>query len=364
MKNIFKIIPVFVFSLLMLSATAHAQYMSTPPAESQGLAETLGSLSSTAGAAYVAPVISAFGSNLNSGWFSKAPEAKKLGLDFNLRIIGVGTFFSDDQKVLNASGQFSFNDEQLGLLIENSAGLTPGTPQYAALKNYMEDNNDWDVNFSGPTIIGDGDTPLHITFPGQVINGENFAEYDLIMDDVKGYLDELPALPSVAAQIDIGTFMGTQVSFRWFPEMDVQDLGKFKFFGFGVLHNPEVWLNDPLPIDLGVGFFTQTMEVGDIFESTATQYGVYASKTFGAGISITPYVGLTMETSKTEVAYDYDFSGPGGITETARIGFELEGENETGVTLGATLNLIFINLNVDYKMAKTKTITGAISFGF
>ncbi|MBU1099824.1 MAG: hypothetical protein KKA84_05400 [Bacteroidetes bacterium] len=353
-KNLFAVV-VLVVSFLLSTTLVQAQ--------SQGLAETLGNLSSTAGAAYVAPIVTSFGSNLNSGWFSGAPKATKLGFDIKLRIIGVGSFFTDDQKVLSTSGLFSFTDDQMDLLLQNAAGLTPGSQEFSTLKSYMQANNNWEVHFSGPTIIGDGDTPLHITFPGQVINGENFTEYDLIMEDVKGYLNELPVLPSVAAQIDIGTFMGTQASFRWFPEMDVQDLGKFKFFGFGILHNPEVWFNDPLPIDLGIGFFTQTMEVGSIFKSTATQYGVYASKTFGAGISITPYVGLTMETSNTEVAYDYAFSGPGGITETARIGFELEGENKAGVTLGASINLLFINLSVDYKMAKTKTVSGAISFG-
>ena len=348
-----------LFLILVMS------FMSVSLLRAQSLEETLSNLSSSAGAAYVKPVISAFGSNLNSGWFTRAPEATLFSFDLKVRLIGVGSFFTDDQKRLSTTGTFSFTADQIDALIQGSTqGLTPGSDPYNHLKNYMLENNNWQVSFSGPTIIGSESDHLIVTFPGQEVEGINFGEYQLAIDEVKGYLSELPALPSVAAQLDVGTVLGTTASFRWFPDMDIQDLGKFKFFGFGVMHNPEVWLNDPLPIDIAVGFFTQKLTVGTIFESSSTQYGFFASKTFGRGISFTPYLGLTMETSKTTVKYNYLFSGPGGIEETAQIGFELEGDNTQGLTVGATINLVFIDLNVDYKMAKTKTVSGSISFGF
>ncbi len=199
---------------------------------------------------------------------------------------------------------------------------------------------------------------MHIYFPGD--QSLDIDPYDLVLEDVKGYLDEYPLLPSAAVQLNVGTIMGTHASFRWFPDTDIQDLGKFKFFGFGILHNPEVWLNDPLPVDIAAGFFTQTMKVGDIFESKATQYGVWVSKTFGF---ISPYLGLTMETSTTEVGYDYVFSGPSGVQETAHVSFELEGENTSGVTIGAAMKLIILDIAVDYKIAKTNTASLAVSFG-
>ena len=130
------------------------------------------------------------------------------------------------------------------------------------------------------------------------------------------------------------------------------------------MHNPGVWMNNPLPLDLAVGFFTQSMTVGDVFESSATQYGIWASKTFGVGVTITPYAGITMETSNTSVQYNYSFDTPGGFEETVRVKFDLDGENQTGFNLGANLSLIYVNLNIDYKIAATNTATAGLSFGF
>ena len=332
--------------------------------KSQNLEETLGNLSSSAGSAYVAPVISAFGSNLNAGWVSGAPAATKFDFTLNVKVVALGSFFSDEDKTLQASGTFSFTESQIDRLIQNAtSGLQPGSAEYNHLKNYMLENNEWQVSFSGPTIVGSEDDHLEVTFPGQVVEGTNFGEYHLAIDQVKGYLSELPVLPSVAAQLNVGTVMGTQASFRWFPELEIQDLGKFSFFGFGILHNPEVWFNDPLPVDIAAGFFTQTMKVGDIFESKATQYGVWVSKSFGALVSIAPFVGFTLETSNTDVAYDYHFTGPTGASRIARVSFNLEGKNSAGVTLGTAIHLLFLDLTLDYKMAKTNTASVALSFG-
>ena len=334
-------------------------FLSNHNIKSQSLEETLSNLSSSAGSAYVEPIISAFGSNLNAGWVSAAPPASKFEFTLNVKFIALGSFFTDDQKRLNATGSFRYTADQVNSILANS-GITQTSPSYNALKTQML-SQDWEVQFTGPTIIGKDSERFHVFFEGDQALG--IAPYDLALEQVKGYLDEYPALPSVAAQLNVGTILGTQASFRWFPDMDIQELGKFSFFGFGLLHNPEVWLNDPLPVDIAAGFFTQSMKVGSIFESTATQYGVWVSKTFGSIISFSPYVGLTMETSKTEVAYDYVFSGPSGIEQTARIGFELEGENKTGVTVGAAIKLIFLDLTLDYKMAKTNTASVALSFG-
>ncbi len=330
--------------------------------KAQSLEETLSNLSSSVGAAYVAPIISAFGSNLNSGWVSGVPSASLVGFSLQIKVIGVGSFFSDDDNRFNASGTFRFTLEQVNAILNNS-GITSTAPNYITIRDAMLDEA-WQVNFSGPTIVGSKDESVNINFPGETIEGQNIGAYDLVIDQVKGYLSELPALPQVAAQVTVGTVMGTNVSIRWFPDIEIQDLGKFSFYGFGFLHNPGVWLSNPLPIDIGVGYFYQKLKVGNIFESTASQYGLFASKTFGFGISITPYAGLTMETSKTTIRYTYVFDGPGGIPVNDIIDFELKGKNGFGFTIGANLKLAVINLFVDYKSSSTQTVTGGLWFGF
>lgn len=332
--------------------------------KAQSLEETLSSLSSIVGKAYVKPVISAFGSNLNSGWVSQVPSATKLGFHLDLKIIAMGSFFPSDVKSFVESGQFYFSDQQAATILQNS-GVSQSNPNYSQLKSQIQ-NTPFNVNFSGPTIVGSKNQYLSINFPGQTFQGYQLTSTTFTANAVKGFLDELPALPTAAAQLTVGTVFGTNVSIRYFPDTDVKDMGKFSFFGAGFIHNIGVWFPNPLPVDIGVGFFTQKMKVGSIFESDATQYGVYASKTFGFIVSITPYVGLTMETSKTTVSYNYQSNQTvnGVPVPPVKISFDIEGDNSSSAVVGFNLHLAVVNINVDYKLAKTSTATAGVSFGF
>lgn len=332
-------------------------------AKAQTLEETLSKLASTAGKAYVAPIISAFGSNLNSGWVSSVPSASKVGFHLDIKIAAMGSFFSDENKIFNTSGKFLFISSQVDQIL-SSSNITTSNPMYSTLKTELL-KTEFDVNFSGPTIVGSKNQFLKINFPGKKVTVQNqeftLSPKNFDVAEVKGFLDELPALPTAAPQITVGTVMGTNVSVRYLPDVDIQDLGKFTFFGIGAIHNPGVWFANPLPVDIGVGYFTQKMKVGDIFESTANQFGLYVSKTFGVVISITPYAGMVSENSKTTVSYDYQLDPS---IPKSKLKFELEGENTTGFVVGFNLHLAAININADYKIAKTKTASAGISLGF
>jgi len=335
--------------------------------KAQSLDETLSKLSSTVGSAYVKPVISAFGSNLNSGWVSQFPSQTKLGFHLDLKIVAMGSFFADDAKNFSTSGQFYFDNSQIDAIL-NGSGYADGTPQYNAILSAMQ-NRAFDVNFSGPTIIGKKSDFLKITFPGQTISasGQTYTVNSKIIDvtQVQGFLDGIPAFPTAAAQLTVGTVFGTNVAIRYLPDIDIKDMGKFKYFGAGIIHNPGVWFPNPLPLDLTVGIFTQKLTVGSIFESKATQMGIYASKTFGFVISVTPYVGLTTESSKTTVSYDYLSNQTlNGVPVKAHISMEMEGENKSSAVVGLNIHLGILNINADYKMAKTKTASAGVSFGF
>ncbi len=350
-----KYFPRFTLVLLLLS------FLFFTNTKSQTLDETLSNLGKQAATSYVQPIISAFGSNLNSGWFNRVPSASLVGLDIELKIVGSGSFFADDAKTFSADGTFRFSDAQVGSILSNS-GISTSNPLYNAIKNEML-SRDFSVNLSGPTIVGSDQENLVVEFPGATIQGQTLASQTINVAEVKGLLNNLSALPMGAIQIGLGTVYGTKAYFRWFPEVDIQDLGKFSFFGFGGMHNPGVWFPNPLPIDFAIGFFTQKLTVGDVFESTATQFGIFASKTFGIGVSVTPYVGLTSESSTTTLKYDFVFDTPTGQS-TSTLQFDLEGENTTGITLGAAFNLFILNISADYKIAKTNTATVALTFGF
>ncbi len=351
MKNIL----ITVFLLFAFGSSILAQ---------DDLEQTLSNLSSDAVKAYVSPAVSGFGSNLNSGWVSKLPSASKMSLHFDLKFIGMGSFFSDDNKNFSNSGTFRFTDDQADEILANSGYYFPD-PRYVVLKNEIL-RREWSVNISGPTIIGSKDENVKVLFPGD--ENLDLESYEVSIEDVKGLLDNWKMLPSAAIQLTVGTLAGTNLSIRYLPDVSKafgfnDELGKFTFWGIGAIHNPAVWFNIPLPVDFGVGYFYQKLKVGSTIESDNSQFGLYVSKSFGFVISIAPYAGLTFESSKTKVNYEYNYSTSAG-PQTAKINLELEGENDAAFLLGFNVKLATVNINADFKIAKTKTFSAGVSFGF
>jgi hypothetical protein len=328
----------------------------------KNLESSLARLSSRIGEAYISPIIPSFGSNLNSGWVSRVPEATKLGFYIDLKIIAMGSVFKDKPKTFSINDQFYFDDAQTKAILANS-GITPSNPSYTLYYNqiYNQPNN---VTMTGPTITGSKNQSILINYPGNTTLHIN--PYNVEMKDVSGFLEELPLFPTGAVQLTVGTIAGTHIAFRYCPPIEIdKDLGKFDYFGIGFIHNPGVWFKNSLPIDIGLGYFTQKMRIGTIFESKASQGGIYLSKTFGGVVSITPYAGLTMETSKTTVSYSFQSNQSinGVPVKPINISLELDGENSSSAVVGLTIHLAIINITGDYKFAKTKTFSVGVSFG-
>ena len=329
---------------------------------SQSLEETLSHLSQDAGIAYVDPIISAFGSNMNGGWVNGVPSASILGLNFQVRLIAVGSFFNDDKKTFLSTAEFWFSSDNADDILLSS-GINPGnTPNYDAVKAEILSQS-WSVDIGGPTIIGSSDENVQIIFPGAVIQGDTIASTITTLKDVDGFLDGISIFPTPAIQLDVGSIAGTRVSFRYFPTVDIGDVGKTGLWGLGILHNIGFWFPNPIPVDIGLGYFYQDLDIGTVFKNSSNMFGIYASKTFGMIVSFEPYVGLTYETSRTEMHYTFYFDTPLG-QQSQSIDVDLDGENTVGFTIGAQLNLPVVSLNVDYKIAKIKTLTAGLNLGF
>ena len=336
----------------------------------QGLEETLTKLTGTAGEAYVSPIISAFGSNLNSGWVHKSPSSKVFGIDIEVGIVAMATMFGDNNKSFNTSGSFRFNQAQAREMIDNSsdpklAFLTSGQKNDLANKIAQQD---FTVGISGPTIVGKKESEVMVDFTGADIsyNGTSYKiDPKSIGTGAMGFLGDASALPLVAPQFSIGTVYGTMATFRFLPSVEVGDLGKFSYFGFGLQHNPAMFIPVPIPVDVSVAFFTQSLQVGDIFKASATTFGIYASKTFGWGISITPFAGFAMESSSVDVSYDVNYATPvPGVTVPGKVAFTMDGENSTRLTVGASIKLAVLNLSVDYSLAKYNSASVGVNFIF
>lgn len=319
---------------------------------------TLSKLTQDAAGHYVAPIVSAFGADLNSGWLTFVPKPKLFGVDINLKLVVMGTLFQDANKTFSTSAKFRFSSNEADILVSS---LDPSVR--SQVKNQIL-SQDFVVGIDGPTIIGSKDNQIVVHFQGATINGQNIASQD-VPTDITGVLGDIPILPLVAPQLTIGTVYGSSLSIRYLPSIQINsDLGDFNYFGIGVMHNPSVWMKNPLPLDVAVGIFTQTMKVGNIFKASATEFGVFAGKTFGLPmLSVSPYAGLAVESSTITVSYVETFDTPTG-TQSTNLSFDLTGDNTFRFTLGSTFKLGVISLNADYSFASYSVFSAGLGLDF
>ncbi len=342
--------------------------------EAPTLMETLQQLSEDAAKSYLNPVSSAYGADLNSGWFHRAPEAEKFGVDLEFGLVVMGSFFDDANKHFSTTGTFRFRREEAQQL---TAGLTdlPDDAKEALINEII--SHDYSMEISGATIIGSSEDSLKINFIGQNITftspntGQdttvNMGASEITLP-VAGFGDlaDLKMLPLLAPQFSIGTIFGTQATFRYLPTTRINDdLGDFSYFGFGIQHNPAVWLPLPLPVDLGLSFATQKLTIGELFETKTTAFGLNVSKEIGfTGLNLTPYAGYQLESSTMRVTYNMILDTPTGQQETQKIDFEMEGENKSRLTVGLGLRLLLININADYSFGKYNSASVGINLRF
>ena len=343
--------------------------------QAQDLTETLTKMAGSAAQGYVQPVASGFGANLNGGWFHKSPQTKIFGIDLELGFVGMATFTNEENKTFTTTGGFRFGGGPVNSGSQ-SEDIAKNIPNYALLPTAQKQqvidaiaNTEFQVGITGPTIVGTKQDTMKLSIPSRTItaNGQTYTinGHTQTLDGVVGILDGSATIPLAAPQASIGTIYGTQFTFRWLPEMEIsKDLGKFKYFGFGIQHNLGMWL--PIPVvDVSASFFTQNLKVGTIFESKATAFGLNASKQLGfAFLNVTPYAGFMLESSKMNVTYNFEVDKGVGGKEIIPVGFELTGENKSRLTLGLGIRLLVININVDYNIGKQNSATAGVFFAF
>ena len=339
--------------------------------QAASLDEAFKSLSSGAAQGYVGPIISGFGANLNSGWIHRTPEDKKFRFDLEVGVVAMGTMFGDESKEFDVKTKFRLGYNEASNIV-NSDPTTSILPQsYKDLIVSKLVQNEFTLRIFGPTILGDSSKNVQVNMNGNSITitkptggTATYTFNNSIKTGAKGVLNNLKAMPLAAPQLTFGTIFGTTLAVRYLPSVKIsEDLGEFKYTGFGIQHNPAVWLPFALPLDFSVGYFTQKMTVGKYFEAKATTMGAYVSKKLGWGaLNITPYGGFAVESSNVDVKYDFILSGPTATTNTTiPITFNLEGENKSRITVGASIKILLFNINADYSIGKYKIFSGGVS---
>ncbi|MDZ7374880.1 MAG: hypothetical protein ONB23_13065 [candidate division KSB1 bacterium] len=341
-------------------------WLALPPAQAQNenLEGTIQRLSQDAAREYVAPISSALGANLNGGWFHRAPDPKILGFNLEVGVVGMASFFPRKSTHFLTSGQFIFSLSEAEHLVQ---AVTD--PQIRAEALQILTTTPSTVRIEGATVVGKPDDYITLDFGGgtyQTSRGRVTLPPNRVVLPIAGFgkLAEVDFLPLAAPQLTIGTILGTQATFRYFPAAEVlPELGELHYFGFGIQHNPMVWFRSArLPFNIAAGYYTQKITFEDLFKVQTTAYGINLSKRLGFGfLNLTPYAGYMIEDAQMEVNYDYVVQTPVG-EQMHRIRFDLKSENKNRITVGLSLRLLIINLNVDYNFAKYNSATAGVNF--
>ena len=343
-----------------------ALLLTMPGLYAQDLESILESLPESAAQKFAQPLVNAVGAGLNTGWMTKAPNATISGLNVRFGLVGMGAFINGEEDIFRLIGTvFQFQESEareIAASIDGYNNLT-SAQQEALIRKIVE--TEFIAEVTGPTIFGSEDSQLSVETDAQTVKVDgvtyNIDPQDLTFDDITGLWDQ-GVFPTAAPQLSVGTVYGTQITLRYLPSISLSDeIGSLKYFGYGIQHNPAVWLTNPLPVDIGLSFFTQKIKIEDVLEVNTTAFGAQVSKTFGSGIlGITPYAGFLVESSDMAVDYTYELL-PG---VDANIQFDLEGENKSRFILGSGFNIVGLNIFADYNFSAVNSANLSIMYSF
>ena len=268
--------------------------------------------------AYVSPLGYSLGAALNNGWYNTAKPHKLGGFDVTI-----------------------------------TANIVM-IPQESKSFNISESNGN---TFSGgetPTILGDGDgsqvTYLGVTSP--MPKGLN-----------------IPVIPLPMLQAGVGLIKGTELDFRYMPELDIGRAGNVGLFGVGLKHDILQWLPivDKIPVDLSIqaGYTKLNSEIALIdptatidpqanLDVSATTVNLILSKKL---LMFTPYLGVGYNSTKTtfNIEGDYNIAGLAiNMSDLTKIDFENKGFR---ANIGFRFNITVLALQANYTFSEYPTAT-------
>ena len=312
--------------------------------------------------AYLQPVVTGFGANLNAGWFNRPPRPVKRAFHVRAGLSGSGTLLNSSE-TMNTAVRMPLDSALGNALIANSSA---NPAQRDSLRLRLA-RHPQDVILQGPTVTGEQGDEVKVIWTGRNVAtgapGDSvFLPADTVtLTNLNGLLDDLNTITLFAPQINIGTLYGTEATLRWLPHYESrEEIGPIDYFGFGLQHNPAVWLrpDQRLPVDLSVGYAFQSLE-GSIFKAFAWSTGLHVSRTYGWNFAAaTPYLGAQYERASFEVAYDL-------VTYESvhRMKTTIEGENNYRLTGGVSLRLLAITFHLDASYARNLSASYSMMIG-
>lgn len=288
------------------------------------------------GEAYSSPFIHAFGPNQNSNLYSTA-DIPWGGLTFGVGVKFMATNLNESDQTFQRVVQI---DDLGDYFDEPSLDGQSGT-----------------VVMHGPTIFGNTDTAGQADiYANSVFVGS--------VEGIPGFWDTR-WVPMATPEAYIGGIIGLKATIRYFPSMKLGDIGKSEYLGYGLQWSASGLLED-LPIDLMIGFFTQSLDVENtqglgedkLIDSDASSYFLVISKSWP---SLTLYGGLAIESSDMKVSYFYENTDKPDLSQN--VSFSVDGRQDKRFTVGTTLDIL-LKLNVEAGFGDMTTYSAGLMFGF
>jgi len=328
---------------------------------------------------YTQPLITGFGTAMNSGLYKKAScETGMIPLPIGIDI-GLVTSMSlipDDDK------EFEYN------LMENTITLPVSEVNQQLPDIDLKFGDIYDADkVKTPNIAGDEEgAKLTQKSYSEIIDAiitelgnndvDNPAQYRAAIEsqfseqDISNIVTtfqfpdglNIPVVPVAGLQANIRIPFGIEISARALPEVEMsEEIGKFKMYGLGLRKSI------PVPVvDVSAGAFYQTMQIGDFFEANNLNFHAEVGKTLGLLVlKVSPYLGIGMD--KTDLTLKYTIPGGSvpGLDEDKELKFDMEGENKFRTTLGLTLQVIpFTYINLESSVGKYSSATLSAGFIF
>ncbi len=280
----------------------------------QGVDERLAAYTGRNAKGYVAPLVDAFRSNINSGLFHSA-DLPRGGFYVSLEVNAMATFFGDDSRTFIATTEGDFLPEQ---------------------------------STEAPTVVGDneavyvdGEAGTQFAFPG-------------------GF--DIDHLWFACPQIRVGSWKGTEAVGRLILyDTNVDELGDLTVWGAGVRHSVSQYFAGLRPIDAAVALTYQSAWLEDERGHRAVTSDVISASVqsgFALG-AMYPYAGVTLNWFDLAVDYQFEEDIP---LDPIQLDFEYDTEFQ--LTLGMAFRVGGFSAYGEYNFADQSSLATGLSVTF
>ena len=310
-----------------------------------GVQEKLEQFGEDNGIVYVKPLVTAFGTTMNTGLFNTAKVLKPFLFGLNVNVMMA--FVPDEDK--------TFLPTRPDIFITN-----PVTGEDIYL--YEEPTEESATVFGEEGILIEHNPALD-DIPGMQ---NATSELDIQMPNGAN----LPVVPFLMPQFNLGLPFGNEIMIRGFPKVEInKDIGDLGFWGVGLKHSIDQYI--PLiPIDIAIQASYQNLYVGDLLTFSNFNANLEVSKKL---LMWTLYTGVGYDKTNVSAEYTYEYTTlvedentglyiPG--TSEQDIKFDVDGENEMRMTAGFRFSLLLLKLYADYTISKYPVFNAGIGVSF